>query len=241
MKYQLEVTTRCNFSCSYCSGRAMEQKDMSWETFVSIVDKIKQPSTITLQGEGEPSLHPKFWDMVEYILERKHTPNVTFNGSILDTELIPIYFKSTVGISIDTLDPNEANEIGRINLPKVLSNIRELAKVFPPNLIAIRTVDFGQDLTGIKEYVKDNKFYWQVQSIQKKKDYTDTYSGKFVSVVPIVSKRTNLCSYLAIDKMRYYTVNGLELPCCFIKNTAGITTIENMKHDIPVSCIGCNK
>jgi MoaA/NifB/PqqE/SkfB family radical SAM enzyme len=238
MDYQLEITTRCNYSCSYCAGRKMAQQDMSWETFISIVDRIDTKSNVTLQGEGEPTLHPKFWDMVDYVSKKGHVIHTTLNGTQLDTELIPKYFKQ-INISIDSLDAELCNSIGRINLPKVLRNLEELVKVIPPQAITLRTVDFGQPLDDLKQFVNKNNFKWWPQLLQQKKDYTSTYTGKFINIATVNAPRTTLCSYLRKDIVRYYTVTGLELPCFIIKDTTGITTIDNMKRSMPGACIGC--
>lgn len=37
MRTQLEITTRCNFDCFYCSGREMRQGDMHYETFTGLI------------------------------------------------------------------------------------------------------------------------------------------------------------------------------------------------------------
>jgi MoaA/NifB/PqqE/SkfB family radical SAM enzyme len=66
MLVQFEITTRCNFDCFYCAGRAMRQGDMSYEVFIDLlarhVERNGTPDTVSLQGEGEPTLHHDFKD-----------------------------------------------------------------------------------------------------------------------------------------------------------------------------------
>lgn len=108
MFYQLEITTRCNFDCFYCAGRDMPQQDMAWDTFVRIVDRIPgRGSMVSLQGEGEPSLHPKFEAMAQHVATRGHQAYTILNASRIDAERLSRLFP-TVGISVDTLDAHRA-------------------------------------------------------------------------------------------------------------------------------------
>jgi len=169
-----------------------------------------------------------------------HHVVTTLNGTQLDTVNIPKYFKD-INISIDTLDEELCNKIGRVNLPKVLKNISDLREVSPSTSISIRTVHFNQPLDELKEYVKRNNFKWFVQPVERKEDYVSTYKNQFINIMPINTPRKTLCSYLTQDRIRYYKPTGLVLPCCFIKDTTGITTIDNMKHSMPRACNGCNQ
>ena len=132
MYYQLEITTRCNFSCFYCAGRDMPQQDMIWETFESIVNAIPEKAvTVSLQGEGEPSLHARFFDMARFVRDKGHSPYTIINGSRIDGALINELFPR-FGVSVDTLDPAFSSEIGRHNLDKVIMHVTELTQVIDP-------------------------------------------------------------------------------------------------------------
>lgn len=63
----------------------MPQRDMAWDTFTGIVDAIAQPgATASLQGKGEPTRHPRFWDRVAYVHHKHHQPYSIINGSRVD-------------------------------------------------------------------------------------------------------------------------------------------------------------
>lgn len=245
MYHQLEITTRCNFSCWYCAGRDMPQKDMEWDTFCKIVDAIAQAgSTVSLQGEGEPTLHPRFWEMVRYVRTKGHVPYTIINASRVDAKLIARHFL-TVGVSIDTLDPAQADQIGRHNLAKVLANLDKLCKVMAPDRITIMTVDMGQPLQDLRDWVKDQGFGRHiVQPLMQKQDYAQRYPQK---VHPLDRKpHPQTCRFVEQNSMRFYTWVGQELPCCFIKDTSGIesiTALHAMLHtgNVPQGCRGCKE
>ena len=79
---------RCNFNCSYCGDDLHDavSPHMPWEVFTNAIDKIvsKVPNKdirISFTG-GEPFVHPKFTDMLEYAKAQGiRKCNVTTNGS----------------------------------------------------------------------------------------------------------------------------------------------------------------
>src|SRR5262245_45883400 len=56
---QIEPTTRCNFTCGFCAGRAMAQTDLPFERFAETLDSFPAVEHIELQGEGESLMHPQ--------------------------------------------------------------------------------------------------------------------------------------------------------------------------------------
>jgi MoaA/NifB/PqqE/SkfB family radical SAM enzyme len=240
--HQLEITTRCNFSCFYCAGRDMPQQDMLWERFAAIVDGIPTPGAlVSLQGEGEPSLHPRFFDMAAYVHSCGHEPTTILNGSRIEAARIAQHFP-TVGMSLDTLDVATADRIGRHNLTKVLENLEALVAAMGSHRIVIMTVDLGQPLDALRAWVLARGFRRHVvQPLQGKADYGKRYH--VVARQPVLpAART--CRFLERDVMRFYPLEGPVLPCCFIKDTTSILSIDSLRHtlaqgQVPPGCLGC--
>jgi radical SAM protein with 4Fe4S-binding SPASM domain len=78
----LMLTSRCNFDCSYCFGKdfmkGTPKKDMTRETFLSLIDWILKPlpgknttrrTSLHLMG-GEPTLHKDFVWMAKTVKSR---------------------------------------------------------------------------------------------------------------------------------------------------------------------------
>lgn len=249
---QLEITTRCNFSCSYCAGRDMSQQDMAWGTFSTIVDNLSRQysrCTVSLQGEGEPSLHPLFWRMADYVIANGHIPYSILNGSRIEAARIASTFPR-IGVSLDTLDLGVADRIGRHNLPKVMSNLEELVAAMGPARITVMTVDLGQPLGPLRAWVRARGFGRHViQPLASKDDYAKSYSPAVSAAVPLQrlsAPRPSSCRFLESDLMRFYTWNGQQLPCCFIKDTTGIGSIPELKQslargEVPFGCSGCQE
>jgi len=246
MHIQLEVTTICNYDCFYCAGRDMEQRHMEMSLFEKIIKDIPADKVhrVSLQGEGEPTLHPEFWRMVETVSDLGHIPYTISNGTRLKPELIKKYFPSVFGISIDTINAEEAEKIKRYNLKKVLKNLDKLLECYDPMKIVIHTVDYGQDIQLLSEYLRERKIYNHViQPLQIKDDYSYRYQDKVE--VP-QEKCTYQCGFIDEPVLRYYNIDGVEMPCCYIKNVSVYTSIENIKTQldnkvIPDACAGCRE
>jgi MoaA/NifB/PqqE/SkfB family radical SAM enzyme len=78
----LEVTNTCNLKCDYCfrSKWHIHDKEISWETFLKIKERINFAESVCLCGMGEQLLHSRFYDMIE-ALEDKNVLIIT-NGTI---------------------------------------------------------------------------------------------------------------------------------------------------------------
>lgn len=176
-RVQIEITTKCNLKCFYCAGRVMKQKNMDYQLFRSIIDSLPEKSIINMQGEGEPMSHPTFFYMVDYVKKKGNIPYMITNGTFITNgnarEIRRLFPK--IGISIDTLDQKEADNIGRIHLDKTLRGLNILINLYKPKEIDIYTVNYGQDLIRLKEHINYFGLNHIIQPLQQKKDYKINY------------------------------------------------------------------
>jgi len=240
---QIEVTTICNFRCFYCAGRDMAQTHMPWERFIGILDSLgPAKQQVSLQGEGEPTAHPQFWKMVDAIRARGKEPYTITNCSLIDVERAGASFRS-IGVSIDTLDKTEADRIGRYKLDRVLERFEALVRVLGSRRVLVHTVDYGQDITGVKSYLHGLGVPHHVQPLQWKEDYQRHYAD----AMPIVGwQHRGRCSYIDQPRMRYFNMDGVEMPCCYIKDASKFASIAELERDfehkvVPMACIGCHQ
>jgi MoaA/NifB/PqqE/SkfB family radical SAM enzyme len=172
---QVEITTRCNFDCFYCAGRTMRQGDLPLVAFIAVLDghigRYGVPEVVSLQGEGEPTLHREFFQMAQRVRAVGATPYTITNGTYRHPERFIGLFPR-VGVSVDSLEEAAARRIGRYNLPRVLSFIQALA---PHLQIVIHSVAHGPHTGRISEWCRAQGYQHIVQPLQAKPDYSRRY------------------------------------------------------------------
>lgn len=82
-KIYVEITNRCNLSCSFCSKVEKPLRNMSIDEFKCIIEKIKDyTDTIYLHVKGEPLVHPNLIDFLNIADEYNIKVNLTTNGTL---------------------------------------------------------------------------------------------------------------------------------------------------------------
>jgi radical SAM protein with 4Fe4S-binding SPASM domain len=133
----IEPTTQCNLKCLHC-GRTYwkerdQYRDMDLEMFKSLVSEAAElgVNAITIQGLGEPLLHPQIFEMVNHAQQAGIFTRFNTNFTIMDAEKAENLVKSRHGevtVSIESVDPDMYADIRRKGtLDTVLSNMRLLA------------------------------------------------------------------------------------------------------------------
>ena len=245
MFVQIEITTVCNYRCFYCAGRDMPAQSMALDLFDAILLGLPAGRhTVSLQGEGEPLAHPRFWDMLDRVRHAGHLPYLITNGSLRTTSRLA-QFVPMIGISIDTLDSREADRIGRIRLDRVLANFEKLLTVAGPDRLVVHTVDYGQDRTALDAYLTRHKVTRRVvQPLQTKLDYRRRYPDMIETVT--MPDYPAACGFLLEPRMVYFNIDGIRMPCCFIKDASRYASETKLLADfavgkVPAACDGCRE
>jgi len=88
---QMEPVGQCNLRCQMCP--ILYRQDgppygppafMKFETFTRIIDQFIGLRDLHLQGLGEPMMHPKFFEMVEYAVAKGIRVTTNSNATFLN-------------------------------------------------------------------------------------------------------------------------------------------------------------
>ena len=83
-KIYIEITNKCNLSCSFCSIDNREKKEMTVDEFKMVLDKVSDyTESIYLHVKGEPLLHSKLEDILNICDKYNVKVCITTNGTLL--------------------------------------------------------------------------------------------------------------------------------------------------------------
>lgn len=235
---QIEITTYCNAKCFYCPNEYLPKHHMSIEQFKLIIDDCPNGCMVLMQGTGEPLLHPQFLEMATYVKARGNKVGIITNGTIAiaDEQLGQI---DTIGISLDTLSVEEAKRSGRPNPTPILGLLAHYHSVIPKK-IRIYTVDYGQDLSSLKSFVKTLGIDLTVQRVQGKTSYQKRY------ITPQLPYKHLRCRYIENEIHRFFFVNGKQAPCAYMIDVDSALSTEEVADSfhhgiVPQCCSQCGE
>jgi radical SAM protein with 4Fe4S-binding SPASM domain len=176
----------------------MEQSDISFETFEKIINEFPELQHIELQGEGEPLLHPQFFDMAKLAQSRGIRISMITNGSMFTSQRIDKILEcgiEALQISIESPKPKDFYEIRGGKLEKVIDGIKALLKArndrgqkYPAVGFAVTVLNRTKEMFPLivdlyKQLGMDGKM--SVQPLNLMESYTRIYgeamSQEFVS------------------------------------------------------------
>jgi radical SAM protein with 4Fe4S-binding SPASM domain len=127
---QLEPVGQCNLRCQMCpiQYRTDAPADgapafMPFERFRSIVDQFPDLEHLHLQGMGEPMLHPRFFDMVEYAVTRRVRVTTNSNLTVLSPRRAERCVSSGLGIVHVSIDAASPDAYARIRVGSRLERV----------------------------------------------------------------------------------------------------------------------
>ena len=139
-KIYLEITNRCNLSCSFCHQSGRAKSFMRPEDFRSILGKIKgHTDHLALHVLGEPLLHPELDKFLALCQEHTLKVNLTTNGTLLPQRqnlLLTSPALRQINISLHSFSDQQNNPALSGYLDGIFAFIREAAST--PLLISLR-------------------------------------------------------------------------------------------------------
>jgi len=138
---QLHLTDLCNLRCQYCyyygpdsSHRPTGKNHLSFDSFTKVVrDCVDlKVDTIYLSGEGDPTLHPRFYEMLQYLHQYPLAVTLYSNGTFPMERCRDILLADRIVINLGEADRASYRALqGQDLFIKVIKNIRELARLRP--------------------------------------------------------------------------------------------------------------
>jgi len=134
-KVYVEATGRCNLRCAMCprSGWAVESADMSAGCYERLLAGLPEAPpdgiTVAFGGFGEPTLHPRFLDMVEDARRAHGRVEIITNGTTVTpamAESLASLGVAQVTVSIDGGDDRAFSAVRGTSLDIVLESVSTL-------------------------------------------------------------------------------------------------------------------
>lgn len=140
-----EITTRCNYRCSYCSQKQYSSllwKDCSDEVVESVYEILRgsgEPWLVKLAG-GEPFVHPRFLEICRWLVKSSHRVCTTTNFSAPERKLDE--FITATGDSLEyvvaSLHPSQVKDIdGYIEKARYFQSAKRPATKFTVTSVAV--------------------------------------------------------------------------------------------------------
>ena len=110
-KAYVEITNRCNLSCSFCPKTKREMRTMTADEFALVLDRLRGHVTyVYLHVMGEPLLHPQLGQLMALAEERGMKICITTNGTLLPqrgTELLHAGNLHKISVSLHSFEGND--------------------------------------------------------------------------------------------------------------------------------------
>jgi radical SAM protein with 4Fe4S-binding SPASM domain len=219
----IEPVSACNLRCIMCfqidetftkNKNLMGQMD--FELFKKIIDEAFEGGTkaITIASRGEPTLHPKLGEMLEYCNGKFFELKLNTNATRLNEKLIHKILQSDVTDMVFSIDSYEKKEYESIRVKgvfeDVLSNIKKFKEIkeksYPNSNCATRVsgvkFDSNQNQEKFKEFWE--RYVEHVVMVEMENRW-DTYNN------PTEIAGDNPCDYLW-ERM-YVWFDGICNPC----------------------------
>ncbi len=128
---ELHLTDNCNLACPWCTDKDLlgNGAKLPKETVFSLLREFGQMQTgVTLEGGGEPTVHPDFKEIVRYGYDNNVDLGLITNGTVDISEVLNMF--KWVRISLDASNREEYTvEKGKDFFERVLDNLKKYKEI----------------------------------------------------------------------------------------------------------------
>ncbi len=135
----LEPVSGCNLRCTYCRGKMdLEGRRpylMSWETFCRAIDTApRSVESVALCAFGEPLLHPRICDMIDYIRASGRRVVLYSNCTLLTGERLDQLAKTDLSVLSVSIEPDAetSRKYRGVDLDEIRRNVETFARLMQP-------------------------------------------------------------------------------------------------------------
>ena len=169
----IEITNKCNLSCSFCKKSTRFLKEMSVSEFKETIYKVKEyTDNICLHVKGEPLLHSNLNEILNICDDNNISISLTTNGTLLKAkinDLIRHKSISKIHISLNA----EVNNLQHLNdIFKAVSNFQQ-DKIIIYRLWAQKENKLDKKSTEIVEKLKEH-YHLSTETVEKIKKEKNT-------------------------------------------------------------------
>ena len=193
----IEPVSTCNLRCPFCfqTDKTFTRKPfmgvIDFDFFKNIVDQADSLETgaVTIASRGEPTMHKKFIDMLEYLDKKENIFEIKINtnGTFLKDDICHALFKYNVTQIVISSDHYIKEDYERLrlgsNFEKVVKNVDQLYEIrnkfYPDSITEIRISGIDNERNLDREKFKN---FWIKRSDHVTAGYPlerwDTYNNK---------------------------------------------------------------
>lgn len=172
----IEPALVCNYRCPACRHERRDlapknEKFMDFESYKGLLDQVKGRTwSLELTGHGESTLHPRFYEMVEYAVSNGFYTKMETNCSRIDIDKVEESGIQTIHMALDGMSQETyARYRVRGNFHEVKRNLENLVELRNrtgwPHL-ELRFLVFGHnqhELDEAKDYLDSLDISWRFQ------------------------------------------------------------------------------
>ncbi len=194
----IENTNACMMRCKMCPRKNMKRKVgfMDMGLFKKIIDQARWNDHVYLHLFGDPLMHPKLVEMVQYCTDKGIKAQIASNPNLISEKLVNELIDAGLdswGISFDAMDDKTYKEIRgqNANYEDGVKKIELLLKIKNKRKSNMRFEISMVNMKDTKEFAEKYRKFWTREGVDfvDIKEF-DTFDGSDDTIVELGDKDT---------------------------------------------------